>query len=110
MVPGDALLVGYSDGLVEPENVYGEEFGIRRLQEAAVRVQASAPSSVALSLMTAAIFSLFPAWLLCLVVAILFTVLSRELLKRYVEIVWPIVTYPSLTAFFAFALWLTWFR
>jgi serine phosphatase RsbU (regulator of sigma subunit) len=40
--------------LVEPENVYGEEFGIRRLQEAAVRVQTSSPSSVALSLMTAA--------------------------------------------------------
>ncbi len=54
MVPRDALLVGYSDGLVEPENVYGEEFGIRRLQEAAARVQASPPSSVALSLMTAA--------------------------------------------------------
>ncbi len=54
MVPRDAVLVGYSDGLVEPENVYGEEFGIRRLQEAAVRVQASTPSSVALSLMTAA--------------------------------------------------------
>src|SRR5262249_50616572 len=29
-VPSDSLLVGYSDGLVEPENVYGEEFGIRR--------------------------------------------------------------------------------
>ncbi|HXM90541.1 MAG TPA: SpoIIE family protein phosphatase [Candidatus Dormibacteraeota bacterium] len=54
MVPRDAVLVGYSDGLVEPENVYGEEFGIRRLQEAAMRVQASAPKSVALSLMTAA--------------------------------------------------------
>jgi phosphoserine phosphatase RsbU/P len=54
MVPRDAVLVGYSDGLVEPENVYGEEFGIRRLQDAAVRVQASPPSSVALSLMTAA--------------------------------------------------------
>jgi sigma-B regulation protein RsbU (phosphoserine phosphatase) len=54
MVPRDAVLVGYSDGLVEPENVYGEEFGIRRLQEAAVRVQTSSPSSVALSLMTAA--------------------------------------------------------
>src|ERR1700733_2568 len=54
MVPRDAMLVGYSDGLVEPENVYGEEFGIRRLQEAAVRGQASTPSSVALSLMTAA--------------------------------------------------------
>jgi YtcA family len=54
--------------------------------------------------------SSFPAWLLCFVVAILLTVLSRELLRRYVEIVWPIVTYPSLTAFFAFALWLTLFR
>lgn len=53
-VPQDALLVGYSDGLVEPENVYGEEFGIRRLLEAAVRVQSSAPSSVAESLMTTA--------------------------------------------------------
>ena len=54
--------------------------------------------------------SFFPAWLICFVVAILLTVLSRELLRRSVEIVWPIVTYPSLTAFFAFALWLTWFR
>ncbi|HEY6769194.1 MAG TPA: YtcA family lipoprotein [Candidatus Sulfotelmatobacter sp.] len=54
--------------------------------------------------------SFFPAWLICFVVAILLTVLSRELLRRYVEIVWPIVTYPSLTAFFAFALWLTLFR
>ena len=54
--------------------------------------------------------SFFPAWLLCFVVAMLLTVLSRELLRRYVEIVWPIVTYPSLTALFAFALWLTLFR
>ncbi len=53
-VPADALLIGYSDGLIEPENVYGEEFGIRRLQEAAVRVQASSPSAVAESLMMAA--------------------------------------------------------
>src|ERR1700676_4618792 len=54
IVRPNALLVEYSDGLVEPENVYGEEFGIRRLQDAAVRVQASPPSSVALALMTAA--------------------------------------------------------
>jgi sigma-B regulation protein RsbU (phosphoserine phosphatase) len=53
-VPGDSLLVGYSDGLVEPENVYGEEFGIRRLQQAAVYVQGSPPRVVAESLMTAA--------------------------------------------------------
>ena len=54
IVAPDSLLVGYSDGLVEPENVYGEEFGIRRLQQAAVHVQGAAPQIVAQSLMTAA--------------------------------------------------------
>ncbi len=53
-VPANALLVGYSDGLIEPENVYGEEFGIKRLQQAAVYVQASTPKVVAESLMNAA--------------------------------------------------------
>jgi len=53
-VPPNALLVEYSDGLVEPENVYGEEFGIRRLQEAAIRVQGSVPRVVEQSLMVAA--------------------------------------------------------
>ncbi len=53
-VAPNALLIGYSDGLIEPENVYGEEFGIRRLQEAANRVQAAAPLMVAESLMAAA--------------------------------------------------------
>jgi phosphoserine phosphatase RsbU/P len=52
-VPRDSLFVGYSDGLVEPENVYGEEFGIKRLQQAAVYVQGSAPRVVAESLMNA---------------------------------------------------------
>jgi sigma-B regulation protein RsbU (phosphoserine phosphatase) len=54
VVAPDSLLVGYSDGLVEPENVYGEEFGIRRLQQAAVHVQGSSPQVVAESLMNAA--------------------------------------------------------
>jgi sigma-B regulation protein RsbU (phosphoserine phosphatase) len=54
IVPPDALLVGYSDGLIEPENVYGEEFGIRRLQQAAVHVQGDAPRVVAEALMNAA--------------------------------------------------------
>jgi sigma-B regulation protein RsbU (phosphoserine phosphatase) len=54
LVPPDSLLVGYSDGLIEPENVYGEEFGIRRLQQAAVHVQGATPKVVAESLMTAA--------------------------------------------------------
>jgi sigma-B regulation protein RsbU (phosphoserine phosphatase) len=54
VVPPNSLLVEYSDGLVEPENVYGEEFGIRRLKEAAIRVQNSAPRFVGESLMMAA--------------------------------------------------------
>lgn len=54
--------------------------------------------------------SFFPAWLLCLVIAILLTVVSRALLRRYVEIVWPVLTYPSLTAVFTFTLWLVLFR
>jgi hypothetical protein len=54
--------------------------------------------------------SFFPAWLVCFVVAILLTVLSRELLRRYVEVAWPIVTYPSLAALFAFGLWLMFFH
>jgi sigma-B regulation protein RsbU (phosphoserine phosphatase) len=53
-VGADALLIGYSDGLIEPENVYGEEFGIRRLEETALRVQGAAPLMVAESLMAAA--------------------------------------------------------
>ncbi len=51
--PG-SLLIGYSDGLVEPENVYGEQFGIRRLEEAASRRMGMPPRVVAESLMTAA--------------------------------------------------------
>ena len=54
--------------------------------------------------------SFFPAWLLCLVVAVLLTVVSRALLNRYVEIAWPVLVYPSLTAIFALALWLALFR
>ena len=53
-VGSESLLIGYSDGLVEPENVYGEEFGIRRLKEAAIRLQGAAPLMVAESLMAAA--------------------------------------------------------
>jgi hypothetical protein len=54
--------------------------------------------------------SFFPAWLVCLVIAILLTVLTREVLRQYVEILWPIVVYPSLTAAFTFALWLVLFH
>lgn len=54
--------------------------------------------------------SFFPGWLVCLVVAILLTFAARALLSRHAEITWPVLTYPSLTALFAFALWLVLFR
>ena len=54
--------------------------------------------------------SFFPGWLICLVVAILLTAVSHWLLSRYVEISWPVLVYPSLTAVFAFGLWLALFR
>ena len=52
-VPPNAILVGYSDGLVEPENVYGEEFGISRLRDAAIRLGAASPREVAQGMMQA---------------------------------------------------------
>jgi len=54
--------------------------------------------------------SFFPAWLVCVAVAIVLTILARELLRRYVEIAFPVFVYPSLTACFTFALWLLLFR
>jgi len=54
--------------------------------------------------------SFFPAWLICMVAAIVMTVASRALLARYVETVWPVLVYPSLTAIYTFALWLALFR
>jgi NhaP-type Na+/H+ or K+/H+ antiporter len=55
--------------------------------------------------------SFFPAWLFCLAVAILLTVLARWLFQHLRVAVAPqILIYPSLTAAFAFALWLICFR
>jgi serine phosphatase RsbU (regulator of sigma subunit) len=53
-VPPDSVLIGYSDGLVEPENAYGEEFGVSRLEAAAQRVRHATPRKIAESLMVAA--------------------------------------------------------
>jgi phosphoserine phosphatase RsbU/P len=53
-VPHDAVIIGYSDGLIEPENDYGEQFGISRLEAAAQRVRQASPRKIAESLMTAA--------------------------------------------------------
>jgi hypothetical protein len=55
--------------------------------------------------------SFFPAWIACLGLGLLFTVAFRWLLLRlHIVIALPIVTYPSLTALFTFALWLAFFR
>jgi len=55
--------------------------------------------------------SLFPAWLVCLVLGILLAVLARWLLVRQkVPIILPILVYPSFAALFTFLLWLILFR
>lgn len=55
--------------------------------------------------------SFFPAWLLCLAASLLLTAAARWLLLRVrVVLALPILTYPSLTALFTFALWLVFFR
>lgn len=53
--------------------------------------------------------SFFPAWLVCVVLGILLTVLARTLLHRRIDIAFPVLVYPSLAAAFTFALWLALF-
>jgi hypothetical protein len=54
--------------------------------------------------------SFFPAWLVCLMVAIVLTALTGWLLRRLqIPLALPTLTYPSLTAVFTFALWLVFF-
>jgi hypothetical protein len=55
--------------------------------------------------------SFFPAWLVCLTLGLLLTGGARWLLLRLqLVIALPVLTYPSLTALFTFALWLALFR
>jgi hypothetical protein len=55
--------------------------------------------------------SFFPAWLVCVAVAIPVTVLARWLLLRLgITIYFPVLVYPSMTALFTFTIWLTFFR
>ena len=55
--------------------------------------------------------SFFPAWLACLAVGIVPTAAARWLILRlHLVIAFPVLTYPSLTALFAFAFWLAFFR
>ena len=55
--------------------------------------------------------SFFPAWLVCLVVALLLTAAAYWLLSRaHVVLALPVLSYPSMTVLFTLALWLTFFR
>ncbi len=54
--------------------------------------------------------SFFPAWLVCFIVAIVLTALTRlALLRLRVQPAIPLLVYPSLTALFTFLLWLIFF-
>ncbi len=52
-VEAGTLLVAFSDGLSEPENVYGEEFGIPRLREEVLRQTGLPPNRLAENLIAA---------------------------------------------------------
>ena len=55
--------------------------------------------------------SFFPAWLVCLALSVVLTVAARWVLLRLrLTIALPGLTFPSLTALFSFALWLSLFR
>jgi len=55
--------------------------------------------------------SFFPAWLVCLALGLVLTVAGHWIVSRvHVVLAVPILTYPSLTALFTFALWLSFFR
>ncbi len=54
--------------------------------------------------------SYFPACLICFVLAIVITAFVRlALLRLNIKVALPILLYPSLVAFFTFALWLIFF-
>ena len=56
--------------------------------------------------------SFFPAWLICMVADIGLAVIANWVLRRYKldqHIIWTIVVYPCLAAFFASRLWLVFF-
>jgi hypothetical protein len=54
--------------------------------------------------------SLFPSWLVCLVIGILLAALTHWLLLRLkIALVVPVLVYPSLAALFTFLIWLIFF-
>lgn len=54
--------------------------------------------------------SLFPAWLVCILLGTVLTVLVRWLLLRiHISLLYPVLVYPCLAAVFTFAVWLIFF-
>ena len=55
--------------------------------------------------------SFFPAWLVCLIVAIVFTALTQLAMRQFrLALAFPVLAYASLAAFYTFALWLIFLR
>ena len=55
--------------------------------------------------------SFFPAWLVCATTGVLVTFAIHRLLRwMQIELVLPVLTYPSLAALLTFALWLACFQ
>jgi YtcA family len=55
--------------------------------------------------------SFFPAWLVCFLSAIFLTIICQlVLLRLHMKLDLPLLAYPSITAFFTFALWLILFH
>lgn len=55
--------------------------------------------------------SFFPAWLICLVPAILLTAATHQVLSRlHRKLALPVLVYPSLTVFFTLVLWAIFFH
>ncbi len=47
----DDMLIGYTDGITEPENAYGEEFGVDRLSESVLRNRNCEPCEIVAKVM-----------------------------------------------------------
>lgn len=85
--------------------------GFRRVSKCGLALAAFILTSCGMAPSFDVLGSFFPAWLACLALGLLLTVAARWLLLRlHVVIALPILTYPSLTALFTFALWLAFFR
>lgn len=55
--------------------------------------------------------SFFPAWLLCLTIAVVVTVFAQLLLSHFrLRVAYPVLFYASLATFLTFLLWLIFFH